>query len=92
MAHTIELWLWRVTDPASGRSYVTRYRMSEASALDFDPAAERVPDSLEVCELRKSPRAPNAVGRAQPKPARTESQPALRAEAEPAAHKVVALR
>jgi len=45
--HVIELWHWRVTDPVSRRRYVTRYRMTEASALDFDPTAERVEGSLE---------------------------------------------
>jgi hypothetical protein len=47
----IELWHWRVTDPASGRRYVTRYPMTEASALHFDPSAERVPSSWELRPL-----------------------------------------
>jgi len=45
--NTIELWHWRVTDPVSRRRYVTRHRMTEANALDFDPAAQRVEGSLE---------------------------------------------
>ena len=48
----IELWLWRVTDPVSHLRYTTRYRMTEANALDLDPAAERVPGSQ---ELRQAP-------------------------------------
>jgi hypothetical protein len=45
--NTIELWHWRVTDPVSRCRYVTRYRMTQANALHFDPAAERVEGSLE---------------------------------------------
>jgi len=48
---TIELWLWCVTDPVSRRRYVTRYKMSEVDACDFDPAAERVPGSQELHEV-----------------------------------------
>ena len=51
MDHTIELWLWRVTDPVSQRRYVTRYRMIEADALDIDPAAERLPGSQELRQV-----------------------------------------
>ena len=47
MQHIIELWQWRVTDYVSQRRYVTRYRMSQADALDLDPAAERIEGSLE---------------------------------------------
>jgi hypothetical protein len=47
MEQVVELWYWRVTDPVSRRRYVTRYRMTEANALDFDPAAERIEGSLE---------------------------------------------
>jgi hypothetical protein len=42
-----ELHHWRVTDRVSGRRYVTRYPMSEASARDFDPMAERVSAACE---------------------------------------------
>ena len=49
--NTIELWLWRVTDPVSHRCYVTRYRMTEVDALDLDPAAERVPGSQEIRKI-----------------------------------------
>ncbi|WP_088287454.1 hypothetical protein [Ideonella sp. A 288] len=48
---TIELWHWRVRDRVSGRRYVTRYPMSEANALDFDPCAERLPGSWELRPL-----------------------------------------
>lgn len=48
MHHTIELWLWRVTDPVSRRRYVTRHRLNETDALDLDPNAERVPGSQEL--------------------------------------------
>jgi hypothetical protein len=37
----LELWHWRVTDPASGCRYVTRHPMTEASALSFDQEATR---------------------------------------------------
>jgi hypothetical protein len=47
MQLTIDLWLWRVTDPVSRRCYVTRYRMAEPDALDLDPSAERIEGSLE---------------------------------------------
>jgi hypothetical protein len=47
MEQIIELWHWRVTDGVSGRRYVTRYKMTEVNALDFDPAAERIEGSLE---------------------------------------------
>jgi len=47
MQVTIDLWLWRVTDPVSRRNYITRYRMAEPDALDLDPAAERIEGSLE---------------------------------------------
>ena len=57
MNRTIELWLWRVTDPVSHRCYVTRYRMTEADALDLDPAAERVPGSQELRQVPTDPMA-----------------------------------
>ena len=43
----IDLYRWRVVDKVSGRRYVTRYPMSEASAQDLDPQAERVEGSHE---------------------------------------------
>ena len=55
MNRTIELWLWRVTDPVSHRRYITRYRMPEADALDLDPAAERVQGSLESRQVPIDP-------------------------------------
>lgn len=42
--NTIELW--HVIDPVSRCRYVTRYRETQANALDFDPAAQRVEGSL----------------------------------------------
>ncbi len=45
MQHFIELWHWRVTDRVSRRSFITRHPMTEAQALDFDPAAERIEGS-----------------------------------------------
>lgn len=48
VSKTIDLYQWWVTDPASGRRYKTRHRMTEADALATDPAAERVPGSLET--------------------------------------------
>jgi hypothetical protein len=45
MRHIIELWHWRVTDKVSRRSFITRHPMTEAQALDFDPAAERIEGS-----------------------------------------------
>jgi len=60
--NTIELWLWRVTDPVSHRRYVTRYRMTETDALDLDPAAERVPESLEVRHVPTDPLALSTSG------------------------------
>lgn len=47
MQVTIDLWLWRVTDPVSRRNYITSYRMAEPDALDLDPVAERIEGSLE---------------------------------------------
>lgn len=44
---TIDLWRWRITDPASGHRYTTRHRMTDADALALDPAAQRVEGSLE---------------------------------------------
>ncbi len=53
--HTIELWIWRVTDPVNRRRHATRHRMTEAAALDLDPAAERVPGSQEVRQVPDDP-------------------------------------
>ncbi len=48
----IDLYRWRVTDPVSGRRYVTRYPMSEANARDLDPKAERIDGSHERMTVR----------------------------------------
>lgn len=56
MHDTIELWHWRVTDKVSRRRFITRHRMTQEDALDFDPAAERVEDSLERRVVRHDPR------------------------------------
>lgn len=44
---TIELRLWHVTDPVSQCRCVTRYRLTQADALAFGPAAQRVEGWLE---------------------------------------------
>ena len=62
MQHIIELWQWRVTDYVSQRRYVTRYRMTEADALDLDPAAERVPGSQELRQVPIDPMALSTSG------------------------------
>jgi hypothetical protein len=54
-------WRWRITDPSSGRRSTTRYRMTEADALATDPAAERVPGSLEVLTVPDDPLALSAA-------------------------------
>ena len=56
MHDTIELWHWRVTDKVSRRCFITRHRMTQADALDFDPAAERVEGSLEQRDVCDDPR------------------------------------
>lgn len=47
----LELWRWLITDPERGVRYATRHRMCEADAVALDPAAERVPGTLEVREV-----------------------------------------
>ena len=56
MYDIIELWHWRVTDKVSRRPFITRHRMTQADALDFDPAAERVEGSLDRRVVRGDPR------------------------------------
>lgn len=52
---TVELWRWRVADPVRpGRTYVTRYVMTEEQALAKCPTAERVPGSLERRQVADS--------------------------------------
>ena len=48
---TIELWRWRLRNPR-GKFICTRYAMSEAEALQRDPAAVRMPG---IKELRQVP-------------------------------------
>jgi len=55
MHNIIELWHWRVTDKVSRRHFITRHRMTQEDALDFDPAAERVEGSLERRVERHDP-------------------------------------
>jgi hypothetical protein len=57
----VDLCHWLVTDRVSGRRYVTRYAMCEASAKDLDPQAKRV-DATHVGPTVLS-RAPKPVGR-----------------------------
>ena len=45
--HTVDLYRWHLTDPESGRRYITRHRMTEADARAVDPAAVSLPGSLE---------------------------------------------
>jgi hypothetical protein len=45
---TLELYRWRITDPASGRKHVTRHRMTREHALQVDPHAQPVEGSLEL--------------------------------------------
>jgi len=56
MHNVIELWYWHVTDKVSRRCFITRHRMTQADALDFDPAAQRVEGSLERRVVRHDPR------------------------------------
>lgn len=55
MHDTLELWHWRVTDKVSRRQFITRHRMTQADALDFDPAAERIEGTLERRVVRADP-------------------------------------
>ena len=55
MHDIIELWHWRVTDKVSRRCFITRHRMTQADALDFDPFAERIEGSLERRVVRHDP-------------------------------------
>ena len=43
-----EYWRWVVWSDTHHRRVTTRHRMTEADALSRDPAAERVPDSMEL--------------------------------------------
>lgn len=52
---TIELYRWRVTDPATGSRYTTRHLMTEADAKATDPAAELVPGTREVRPVLEDP-------------------------------------
>jgi hypothetical protein len=48
----IQLWLWTVTDPLTGKHRQTSYRMTEADArARFGDDARKVPGSLEVRKL-----------------------------------------
>jgi hypothetical protein len=59
----LELYRWRVTDPVSGRRYITRYPMSEVNAKHLDPQAERIDDSLQRMAVRKPVPQPRPHGR-----------------------------
>ena len=43
-----EFWRWRLRREITGKTYTTRYVMTEADALDRDPQAARVEWSKEV--------------------------------------------
>ena len=66
----IELWHWIVTDRVSGRRYVTKYLMTEASALNFDPCAERLPESQELRPLHQATRTSHIGRQSEPVAAR----------------------
>jgi hypothetical protein len=47
----LQLWLFEVTDPLTGRRRVTRYRLTEAEASErYGESAVKVPGSLEIRE------------------------------------------
>ena len=48
---TIELWLFMVTDPQTGKRRRTRYRLTVEEARERYLAPEPVPNSLEVREV-----------------------------------------
>ena len=48
MARELELWFWRVTDPATGRWFLTDMRMTARQALSRYSDAHPVPSSREV--------------------------------------------
>ena len=50
-----EFWRWRVTSETTGRKCNTKHLMVEADALRMDPAAKRVPGTLEVRNLPDGP-------------------------------------
>jgi hypothetical protein len=48
MTRPVEYWLWKVTDPRTGKVRRTTYRMTEAHAEQSFPGAERIPGSVEI--------------------------------------------
>lgn len=44
---TVEVWAWRLRSETTGKVVRARWKMTEAEALARDPAAERVPGTME---------------------------------------------
>lgn len=57
MPKTMYLYRWMITDPTSGRRHATRHRMTEADAVETDPTAQPIEDSLEVRVVADDPNA-----------------------------------
>ena len=45
--NTVEVWSWKLRSETTGRIVRARWKMTEAEALARDPAAERVPGTVE---------------------------------------------
>lgn len=54
MIKRIELWLWTIRDELTGKTRVTRHRMTADDAASIHPGAVRVPGSLEYREVEQS--------------------------------------
>lgn len=52
---TLIRYRWHVTDPASGRTYLTRCHMTEADAKATDPNAEPAPLTRQVLVVPDDP-------------------------------------
>ena len=64
--HTVELWRWRLTDPATGRAYRTRYVMTQEDAFALDPGAQRVEGTLERRQVPDGPHEHHHTGTRKP--------------------------
>ena len=54
MMKRTEYWLWTIRDDLTGKTRVTRHRMTADDAASIHPGAVRVPGSLEVREVEQS--------------------------------------
>lgn len=54
MVKRIEFWLWTIRDEATGKTRVTRHRMTADDAATIHPGAVRVPGSIEIREVEQS--------------------------------------